>query len=153
MSHDKILNEYLNKGISALPEMITAAKQEIEDIEVKMSKLDKFVLRRSNLKGFLRVVGDPSVNGARDKIIIETEFDTESAKKIQRSILEAFSKNWNSGNKTITNHDLLKTLDGYKIEAIIFSNLQYLGSKKILRNESGILMPGDNWDNRISLVS
>lgn len=153
MSHDKILSEYLDKGMTAMPEMIAAAKQEIDNIETKMSELDKFVLRRSNLKGFLRVVGDPSVNGARDKVIIETEFNTESAKKIQKSILEAFSKNWNSGNKSITNHDLLKALDGYKIEAIIFSNLQYLGSKKILRNASGILMPGDNWANRDSLIA
>lgn len=144
-----ILQEYLSNGMTKMEDIMKSAHSEIDQINEELKTFDKLILRKSNLKAFLRNIGDPTFNGAKAPLQkVDLEFGTESAKSYQKQILEAFAKRFNSGEEAVTNRSIIKDLDGYKVESVIFANLKYLGSKNIIVNNNGELVPGENWEQR-----
>lgn len=148
----KLLNEYISNGIVNSDDIKLEAKKELKKIELEINEYEEKLIKRSTLKALLKMLGDPQYDGSRDKIKINTDYESKEARGFQKSILKTISDRFDRGESSVTNKSIIKDLRAYKQEADIFANIKYLGSKSIIKNENGAIVAGSNWENRESFI-
>jgi len=137
----QFIAESSKKGLEALD----AAKQEIEDIDTKLSTAEKLKLRRVQLIGVLDHFGDDSYRRRRTvntPVSEDINYNSDEILDLRQKIKDVVE-----AEGPINVSDIIKSIASYDHDILIMRALKWMGDNDIVtRDDQGRVKPGANWN-------
>lgn len=146
----KYITNCARSGFDSPPQICEKAKEEIENIDKEILKINSLRLLKKNLMDVLKSFGHDSAKRPRKNIVPsvigsdEDERDPEFLEYVQKICKVVEEK-----QRSVSPREIMDSVGGLEQNQVVYMSIKWLCDKGILtRKEDRTLTKGVNWESR-----
>jgi hypothetical protein len=137
MNNSEFIIKYISEAAKSNKKPLDAAKDEVREIDSKLSETEPLKIRRMQLMDVIDHFGDSSFRKKRMQEDVEFADNFELKDKIKQIIAQ---------NGPMNNRELIIALRGIETDAMVIRTVKNMGIEEILgRDENNLIVKGQNF--------